>query len=245
MSKKKELKKAAKKLAEKEAAAKAALKVADQKPEVKPPELPPSGNLCDDCAYIYGECEGKPEFASEEGADDRVVKCPGFVNAAAMPTAEELRKKEEADQGGQPPEPSQEEPKALDLAADMLDEFGQAVLHSRADEVREELTRRYGDEQPSAEDAAKTAVMIVQEIIEKEGGPSEGVKEEPKSKMPKPDRPDLKRFVNDDTDYGKCPSCKRELKRTAYSLYVDAIRCTNPRCRNYREIVGTVSTGIK
>lgn len=60
-----------------------------------------------------------------------------------------------------------------------------------------------------------------------------------------PARGSLERFAKDETDYGACQSCSRPLKRTAYSRYVDAVRCTNPRCRSYREIVKTVPSGAK
>ncbi len=58
-------------------------------------------------------------------------------------------------------------------------------------------------------------------------------------------RAPIDRFAKDTTDYGPCPTCTRPLKRTTYSRYVDAIRCTNPRCRAYRAIVKTVPSGAK
>jgi hypothetical protein len=69
------------------------------------PEEPPgvakdsTSNLCDDCAFDFGACEGKPKFASEfqeglTGAEaDRVVQCVTFKNVGDMPTADELAKK--------------------------------------------------------------------------------------------------------------------------------------------------------
>lgn len=62
--------------------------------------IPLQVHLCDSCAYEFGECEGKPQFASEEGADDRVVQCEGYVSVEVMPTADEIQKK-----GGPPQEP--------------------------------------------------------------------------------------------------------------------------------------------
>jgi hypothetical protein len=41
-------------------------------------------------------------------------------------------------------------------------------------------------------------------------------------------------------DFGKCLSCQSPLKRTAYNRDRDAIRCTNPRCPQYRNIVRSV-----
>jgi hypothetical protein len=214
-------------------------------------------NLCDDCAYQFGECDGKPTFASDLDpeltgeAADRVVKCEGFVNVGSMPTKEELQKQgpdaaHDAD--------DQVQPKPWDLALGRLDDFGQAILNSRADEIRAEAERRYEGEEPSAEDMAGTLVLIVQDIIEKEGGRTSGVEEEEKEKgadelpyvpAPPPDRPDPKRFLEDQEDYGSCPSCNRPLKRTAYNRYQDAVRCTNPRCRSYRAVLKLISTGVK
>jgi len=83
-------------------------------------------------------------------------------------------------------------------------------------------------------------------------GQSEAEEEEPgKPEEPRfipspgPVTPDPKRFKNDKTDYGACPSCERPLKRTAFNRYFDTVRCTNPRCRAYRAVVKTVPTGVK
>lgn len=65
-----------------------------------------------------------------------------------------------------------------------------------------------------------------------------------KEKARNPDLPDPHRFDQEE-DFGKCQSCEQPLKRTAYSRYVDAVRCTNQRCRNYRVITKTVPTGVK
>ncbi|MFA5429863.1 MAG: hypothetical protein WC329_01735 [Candidatus Omnitrophota bacterium] len=56
----------------------------------KPPEPsqapPPDVNLCDDCAYEFGECGGKPTLA--EGTD-RVVNCDTWVNVGSLPSVDE------------------------------------------------------------------------------------------------------------------------------------------------------------
>lgn len=62
------------------------------------PETPPNldVNLCDDCAYEFGACEGTPKFTSDfkeglTGAEaDRVVRCQGFIPVDKMPAADEL-----------------------------------------------------------------------------------------------------------------------------------------------------------
>jgi len=59
-------------------------------------------NLCDSCAYEFGECEGKPKLASDTddtltgAAADRVVACEGFLNVEQMPTADQAKKNAEA-----------------------------------------------------------------------------------------------------------------------------------------------------
>jgi len=246
------------------------------------PEEPPAQpmNLCDDCAYEFGECGGKPKFASNQDETltgpeaDRVIECPAFVNVANMPTADQARKEAAAGPGaaaegearvcdiehlGNYPDcfrdcPKDEcdgvpaaahedgdkaEPTAFDLALSRLDESGQAQLNARADEIREEADRRFGpDAEPTTEEMAGTLVLIVQETIQEETA-------EPKYiPAPGPVRPDPKRFQADE-DFGTCPSCDKPLKRTAFNRYQDAIRCTNGRCRAYRTVVKTISTGVK
>ena len=49
-------------------------------------------------------------------------------------------------------------------------------------------------------------------------------------------RKNLQRFKREE-DLGKCPACDRPLKRTALNRDRDAVRCTNPRCRQYRAVV--------
>lgn len=250
--------KAAKRLAEKEAAAKAAIAEADKPKAEPPPQDQGQVHLCDNCAYEMGECEGQPKFATEEGADDRVVECQGFLPVEGMPTEDELKAKAEQDQGG----PPQEEPTPFSEAMKKLDEFGQSILYSRADEIRAELDQRFGAEGeevkiPSREEIADTMVEIVQRIIKEEGGPTDGllvnqeppVEDQEEAEPPyvpaKPDdRADPKRFLKEE-DFGKCPTCDVPLKRTAHSRYQDAVRCTNPRCRAYRAVVKLLSTGVK
>ena len=133
-------------------------------------------NLCDNCVYAFGYCEGDPTFASdlEEGltgaAADKVLICKGFLGVDATPTTEES-----------PVDP--------DLVAHEPDE----------------------------------------EVSVEPSGPVRG---------------DPNRFTTD-TDYGKCLSCGEPLKRTAHSRYIDALRCVNKRCRNYRVVVLPISTGVR
>lgn len=228
-------------------------------------------NLCDSCAYEFGECEGQPTFASDQDESlkgteaDRVIKCPAFVNVAVMPTAEELKKKEAAAPGPAAAEGEGKSPTPWEIALGKLDKFGQAQLNARADEIRElaeaEIALKFGpDASPTNEQLADVLVGIVQETIKREGGPTDGLrKEEAVAEeedglelaqepiyVPAPPqaRPDPKRFLKPQ-DFGNCPSCLRPLKRTAFNRYNDAVRCTNPRCRAYRTVVKTLSTGVK
>lgn len=52
-------------------------------------------------------------------------------------------------------------------------------------------------------------------------------------------RANIQRFKRNE-DWGKCPACDRPLKRTAFNRTSDAIRCVNPRCRQYRQTVKQV-----
>lgn len=157
-------------------------------------------NLCDDCAYEFGDCAGSPKFAGPD--DDRVVGCSGFINVSSMPTAGEL----EGSAGAPASAPAEG-----------------AIYEGPINE--DEVT----DEGPDIE---------LTQVTDAQGKPRvEGAF--------KPQRPDPKRFLKDTMDYGTCQSCSRRLKRTAYSEYVDAVRCTNPRCHLYREIVQQVKTGVK
>jgi len=248
------------------------------KPEEKPADQDAQPvNLCDDCAYEFGECEGKPKFASDQDETltgpeaDRVIECPAFVNVSKMPTVQEAAAEGEArvcdiehlgnypdcfrdcpkDQCDGVPAVAHEgddkaEPNAFDLALSRLDDIGRSTLNARADEIREEADRRFGpDAEPTAEEKAGTLVLIVKEMVEREGGPTEEVEPEVKViRTDLPKRPDPKRFQAEE-DFGTCPSCEKPLKRTALNRYQDAIRCTNGRCRAYRSIVKTISTGVK
>jgi len=253
-------------------------------------------NLCDDCAYEFGECEGKPKFAKDQdetltGPDaDRVIECPAFVNVAAMPTADQATKEAAApgpaaaegearvcdiEHLGNYPDCSRDCPKdecdgvpadaktPWDIALEKLNEFGQAQLNARAQEIRRlaeaEVALRFGlGQEPTDEERADVLVNIVQEIVNKEGGPAgahdggdegpgEAEESEPEPDVIRqdlPERPDPKRFQADE-DFGTCQSCEGRLKRTALNRYQDAVRCTNGRCRAYRAIVKTISTGVK
>lgn len=175
-------------------------------------------NLCDTCAFTFGECEGTPSFASDQeegltGADaDRVVKCPAWQNVDEFPTADQDKK--------EPTDQDQGEPD--DAAHDGDDE---------------------GQNEPGG-DQGEDPELVHENVAE--GATEEGKAEDLATmRADLPVRPDPKRFAADETDYGNCPSCTRPLKRTAYNRYVDAIRCVNPRCRAYRAVVKTVSTGVK
>lgn len=207
-------------------------------------------NLCDDCAYEFGECDGKPKFASELNPEltgesaDHVVECEGFLNVAEMPNVDEIQAK--AAGLAEPPGPEVKKKTPIDLAMEELDKIGKSILTSREDEICIEADRRFAVDNTFAtdEELANTLVLIVREIIEEEGGaPAEEPAEQKFVPAPPPARPDPKRF-NKEEDFGACPSCVRPLKRTALNRYRDAIRCTNPRCRAYRAVVKTVSTGV-
>ena len=235
-------------------------------------------NLCDECAYEFGECDGKPKFASDQDETltgpeaDRVIECPAFVNVAAMPTAQEAAAPGPAAAEGEAricdiehlgnypdcfrdcpkdkcdgvPAAAHEgddkaEPTAFDLALSRLDDIGRSTLDARADEIREEADRRFGpDAEPTVEEKAGTLVLIVKEMIVREGGPTE----DQVIRTDLPGRPDPKRFLAEE-DFGTCQSCERPLKRTAFNRYQDAVRCTNQRCRAYRAVLKTLPTGVK
>jgi len=174
------------------------------------PAEPPADpvNLCDVCAYEFGECEGKPKLASDTddtltgAAADRVIACEGFLNVEKMPTADQAKKDAAAEQPRQGEGP--------DAAHDGDDE-GPGEAEEEEPGETEKLTPT--DELPYR--------------------PAAG-----------PNKPDPKRFQKEE-DFGACPSCNRPLKRTSLNRYIDAIRCTNPRCRAYRSVVKTLSTGVK
>lgn len=213
-----------------------------EKTQAAIPQAPKlTGNLCDDCAYEFGECEGVPKFAQEEGANDRVVECPAFVNVASMPTA---------DKKPAPGPAAAKDEKPWDIALKRLDEFGKSILNSRAEEIREEA-ESYSGELPDI------LVHIVTQIIKREGGPTDGLVHETEGPVEEiiPEeqaateaerearRKHIQRFHQEE-DFGTCQVCGQPLKRTAYNRERDAIRCVNGRCRQYRFIMQTIPTGI-
>lgn len=162
------------------------------KPEdQKPPAEAALVNLCDDCAYEFGACDGIPKFAAE--GDDRVVECQGFRNVQNMPTAAELEKNQAAAPGpAAAEEPAQDEPELV--AAEPI-------------------------EGATEEEKAADAAIMAADLEER--------------------RKKVQRFQREE-DLGNCSSCQRPLKRTAYNRDRDAVRCTNPRCRQYRAVVKTL-----
>lgn len=200
-------------------------------PKHEGPAEPPADpvNLCDDCAYEFGDCEGKPKFASDQdetltGAEaDRVIECPAFVDVSKMPTAQETR------QGAAGPGAAPEEPNLI------------LVCSGGCGKTTEGMT--YETRSGEFEDSEEEHIPVkwtCQECLDTE-------EPEPEVKVIRtdlPQRPDPKRF-NKEEDLGTCQSCERPLKRTALNRYQDAVRCTNPRCRAYRVIVRHISTGVK
>jgi len=188
-------------------------------------------NLCDDCAYEFGECEGKPKFASDQdetltGADaDRVIECPAFVNVAKMPTADQAKK----------------EPAVEDTIPEVV-----IVCSGGCGKTTEGMTLETRSGEFKQVDEGGVPQWTCQDCLDKATTESEEERE-PETQVIRtdlPERPDPKRFQAEE-DYGACQSCERPLKRTALNRYQDAIRCTNGRCRAYRAIVKTISTGVK
>lgn len=222
-------------------------------PEAAPATPPPARplNLCDDCAYEFGECEGVPKFAQEEGADDRVVECSAFVNVAAMPTADKpfalgpapeivivcsggcgrttdgaLKGKGEYKQIGESPVPEW---------------TCQECLNKRARE--EEPVHLKESKDATREDTSREAELI--HVKEKEGATEEEVAEDLAAMEADLEarRRKTQRFFQEE-DFGTCQSCGQPLKRTALNRDLDAIRCVNGRCNQYRFIIKTISTGV-
>lgn len=188
-------------------------------------------NLCDDCAYEFGECEGKPKFASDQdetltGAEaDRVVACEAFLNVAAMPTADQARK----------------EAAAEDTIPEVI-----IVCSGGCGKTTEGMTMETRSGEFKEVDESGVPEWTCQDCLDKAAAESEEAAE-PEDQVIRadlPERPDPKRFQVEE-DFGTCQSCERPLKRTALNRYQDAIRCTNARCRAYRNIVKTISTGVK
>ena len=211
--------------------------VSQPKPEdPKPAETPSPVNLCDDCAYEFGECEGVPKFGEGEGADN-VVACPAFVNVASMPTAD-------ISTVPGPAEPTTPWNEALKR----LDEFGQSILLSRADEIRAELDLRFGPSaEPTPQEIADTIVKIVNQIAKEEGGPSDGLQDQEAEAEDlaamEARRRKTQRFFQEE-DLGTCQTCGQPLKRTALNRDRDAVRCVNGRCRQYRFVINTLPAGV-
>lgn len=189
---------------------------------IQQPARPNLGvNLCDECGYEFGQCEGTPKFASDfdpnlkGAAADRVVECGGFLHIDQLPEDQGRTGKPDEGPGANADELTEEEKEKQDggfydnpggepgVPQDVQEEEGEGEL---TPEVEERLT------------------VIKAEAIQ---------------------RAPLNRFAEDMTDYGACPSCGASLKRTAYSRYVDAIRCVNGRCSAYRNIIKTVPSGAK
>lgn len=187
-------------------------------------------NLCDDCAYECGECEGKPKFAIDAdptltGAPaDAVVECEGFLNVAKMPTA---------DQANKGPFIEEDFPDRVIVCSGGCGKTTEGVdLESKSGEFKEI-------------DESDVPEWTCQECLDKAGESEEEPKPEPQViRTDLPERPDPKRFQVEE-DLGTCPSCETPLKRTAFNRYQDAVRCTNGRCRAYRTIVKTISSGVK
>ncbi|MBA7618483.1 hypothetical protein ES703_25810 [subsurface metagenome] len=195
----------------------------------KPTETPPSPvNLCDDCAYEFGECEGVPKFAQEEGADDRVAECPAFVNVASMPTADQGKPAAE-----EPPQEAYNCPTNCRHnipsggPVDNPEVGGCAVEDQIPPESRYELD-------PKLPLCPKFEIAVEEETAE-ERAVLEADLEARRKKT--------QRFYQEE-DFGTCQSCQRPLKRTALNRDRDAVRCVNGRCNQYRFIIRTIPTGV-
>lgn len=227
------------------AASKTARTVIQPKPEETPPDPPEAApatpalvNLCDDCAYEFGECEGTPKFAQDDDpiseGTDRVVECPAFVNVAEMPTADQATK----------------EPTAPEPAAAEEDPGPIIVCSGGCGKTTEGMTRETmsGEFTEAVDPESMVNEWTCQDCLDKAAAEAEvekfGAVVEDVIRQDLPERPDPKRFKAEE-DFGNCGSCEGPLKRTALNRYQDAVRCTNGRCRAYRAIVKTVSTGVK
>jgi len=188
-------------------------------------------NLCDDCAYEFGECEGKPKFASDQDKTltgpeaDRVIECPAFVNVAKLPTADQARKEAAA------PGPAPAEAPGLVIPCS-----------GGCGKTTESITSEATSGEFKEVGEGPVPQWTCQECLDKAAAESEPETQVIRKDLP--ELPDPKRFQAEE-DFGVCPSCEMALKRTAFNRFRDAIRCTNGRCRAYRVIVKTVSTGVK
>lgn len=193
----------------------------EEEPPADPGPKPEPENLCDECLYEFGECDGHPKFAGE--GDDHVVECPEYVNVETLPTVSEM---EGAAQSPAAPSDQSQGVKSEMRVCDF------------------EHIREYPGCYEECDKDECDGIPVDQ--VSQEEEPEEPAQLEPKRPIPNlPERPDIHRFENDETDYGKCASCGDVLKRTAYNRFNDAVRCTNPRCRQYRNIVRTVKTGVR
>ena len=203
-------------------------------------EEPPADNvnLCDDCAYEFGECDGKPKFAIAQdptltGAPaDRVVKCEGFLNVQKMPTADQAESLAAAAKAA-----------GAEVTETKVKRGGPDAAHDDDGEGPAEAEENL----PLCEKCGRDPVMVKDGKVFNLCANCWGIMTEPETQVIRtdlPDRADPKRFLVEE-DFGNCPSCSRPNKRTAFNRYQDAIRCTNPRCRAYRAIVKHISTGAK
>jgi len=195
-------------------------------------------NLCDDCAYEFGECEGKPKFASDQDETltgpeaDRVIECPAFLNVAKMPTADQVRKEAAA------PGPAAADEKFPGLVIVCSGGCGKTTEGMTYETMSGELKETEEGQVPewTCQECLDKATIEPRSLTE-ERGPTV-------DQVIRTDLPDPKRFQADE-DFGTCQSCERPLKRTALNRYQDAVRCVNPRCRAYRIVAKTISTGVK
>ena len=183
---------------------------------------PPPVNLCDDCAYEFGECEGVPKFAQEEGSDDRVVECAAFVNVAKMPTADQGKK--------EPPGPAAAEGEARVCDIEHLGNYPDCFRDCPKDEC---------DGKPVAQPSQEEEGAVEEEAVEGETAEERAAREADLEAR----RQKTQRFYKEE-DFGTCQSCGQPLKRTAFNRERDAVRCVNGRCNQYRFIIKTISTGV-
>lgn len=192
-------------------------------------------NLCDDCAYEFGACDGKPKFASDndpalKGTEaDRVLECGTFVNVQAMPTADQ----------GTPPAPLAKKGEALVIGVPVSDAGRRTcdVEHLRDyPECFEECEK---DECDGVPEVQKKPELV--SVVPIPGATAEGKKADAAVMAADLEarRKHLQRFHREE-EFGNCAGCDKPLKRTAFNRDLDAVRCLNPRCRQFRAIVKTV-----
>ena len=213
---------------------------------VTQPKPNPTANLCDGCVYEYGECDGQPKFASDFDASLKGAAADVVVECAAHKPVDDVPP--DYGQAGAPGRGAAGTLVIVNLkdATYSLIE-GQIKAKKITSEEAEDLQRRFIERTlPFAELKITDDPFALNGIeLEEEPGPDEEAQEPKQVKAEPIQRGAIDRFANDEIEYGLCPSCETKLKRTAYSRYVDAVRCTNPRCRAYRAIIKTVPTGAK